>query len=157
MHQKNYNANDLCPFFILIKAYPSIRALVGRNVGLPCNISQNKEGNSIKLVLWYKNNILGLPIYSIDARHTHNISSARHFLAQSYRDRASFELNISTRTALLFLNQLQAQDDGHYICRVDYRWTRTTISNVRLEVIGMWHLLFYYLFISFLDTTFKDI
>nr|XP_046913514.1 uncharacterized protein LOC124494395 isoform X2 [Dermatophagoides farinae] len=117
-------------------AYPTIRALVGKSVGLPCNISQSiREGNSIKLVLWYKNNILGSPIYSVDARDTQNLSIARHFLASSYQQRASFEMNLATRTASLIINPVEGDDDGHYICRVDYRWTRTTISNVRLEVI----------------------
>lgn len=116
-------------------AYPTIKALVSGNVGLPCNISQTKEENSIKLILWYKNNVLGTPIYSIDARDT-NMSMARHFVAAAYSDRASFELNIASRTALLVLRPLLPDDDGHYICRVDFRWTRTTISTVKLDVIG---------------------
>ncbi|KAH7636803.1 hypothetical protein HUG17_7009 [Dermatophagoides farinae] len=44
-------------------------------------------------------------------------------------------MNLATRTASLIINPVEGDDDGHYICRVDYRWTRTTISNVRLEVI----------------------
>ncbi|XP_027203547.2 uncharacterized protein LOC113797380 isoform X3 [Dermatophagoides pteronyssinus] len=117
-------------------AYPTIRALLGKSVGLPCNISQSiREGNSIKLVLWYKNNVLGSPIYSVDARDTQNFSLARHFIASSYQQRASYEMNLATRTASLIINPVEDSDDGHYICRVDYRWTRTTISNVRLEVI----------------------
>lgn len=116
-------------------AYPTIRALVNGSVSLPCNISQTKEENSIKLILWYKNSILGTPIYSIDARDT-NISQARHFLGPSYTGRASFELNLAARLALLAVNYLSAEDDGHYICRVDFRYSRTTISTVKLDVIG---------------------
>lgn len=127
---------ELITFFILISsAYPTIRALVGRSVGLPCNISQTKEASSIKLILWYRNNILGEPIYSIDARDK-NISAARHFVGEQFRGRATFELSLASRTALLFVKPIHGDDDGQYICRVDFQWTRTTISTVRLEVIG---------------------
>ena len=122
-------------FFNPIIAYPTIKALINSSVGLPCNISQTKEENSIKLILWYKNNVLGTPIYSIDAR-SHNISQARHFVAPPYQDRATFELNLSARIAILFVKPLRGDDDGHYICRVDFRWTRTTISTVKLDVIS---------------------
>ena len=125
-------SNSLC---FVLAAYPTIRALVNGSVGLPCNISHTKEENSIKLILWYKNNILGTPIYSIDARDT-NISQARHFVAPSYQDHASFELNLATRLALLLLKPLREDSAGNYICRVDYKWTRTTISTVKLDVIG---------------------
>ena len=123
-------------YFFFVTAYPTIKALVNKSVGLPCNISYTKEENSIKLILWYKNNILGTPIYSIDTRDS-NISQARHFVALPYRGRTSFELNLASRLALLVVNPILPGDDGHYICRVDYRWTRTTISNVKLDVIGM--------------------
>lgn len=117
-------------------AYPTIIRLKNDTVSLPCNISQTKEEeNSIKLILWYKNNILGTPIYSIDARDT-NISQARHFVAPPYQGRATFELNLSARLALLVVRPLAAEDEGHYICRVDFRWTRTTVSTVKLDVIG---------------------
>ena len=135
------------PFFFFA-AYPSIKALVSGSVGLPCNISQSKEENSIKLILWYKNNVLGTPIYSIDARDS-NMSNARHFVATPYRDRATFELNINTHTALLMLRPLRSHDDGQYICRVDFRWTRTTISTVKLDVIGEFCVCFFLFSFSF--------
>lgn len=126
--------------FFFFSAYPTIIRLKNDTVSLPCNISQTKEEeNSIKLILWYKNNILGSPIYSIDARDT-NISQARHFVAPFYQSRATFELNLAARLALLVVRPLAAEDEGHYICRVDFRWTRTTVSTVKLNVIGKFEL-----------------
>jgi len=120
--------------FFPYTAYPTIKALVNGSVGLPCNISQTKEENSIKLILWYKNNILGTPIYSIDARDV-NITQARHFVAPAYHNRASFELNFAARLAVLLLEPILEDDDAEYICRVDPRWSRTTVSHVKLDVI----------------------
>lgn len=125
------------PLVPLDVAYPSVRAVVQRSIRLPCNISSTKEESSIKLILWYKNTILGSPIYSVDARER-NVSQGRHFIADTYMGRARFELSLSTRTALLAIGPLRADDDGNYICRVDYRWARTTISQIKLDVIGKW-------------------
>ncbi|KAH7639128.1 hypothetical protein HUG17_3161 [Dermatophagoides farinae] len=42
--------------------------------------------------------------------------------------------NILINPFMLIIDPVQEQDQGLYWCRVDYRWTRTTISKVKLNV-----------------------
>lgn len=95
------------------------------------------------LVLWFKG-AHSEPIYTIDARssqqqttttrqqnpsqlrvaaggHAHNdsMAGARHHVADAYRGRATF---VSSSTPpYLDLNQLEANDQSEYRCRIDYR------------------------------------
>ena len=64
----------------------------------------------------------------------------KHFVVPPYSERATFELKHHQNTnkpALLTIQSVKESDAGLYWCRVDYRWTRTTISKVRLNVMGM--------------------
>ncbi|OTF82663.1 hypothetical protein BLA29_002768 [Euroglyphus maynei] len=45
--------------------------------------------------------------------------------------------NILINPFMLIIDPVEEQDQGLYWCRVDYRWTRTTISKVMLNVYGM--------------------
>lgn len=66
----------------------------------------------------------------------------KHFVVPPYNGRARFELrgnkhtSSSQQAALLTLDSVREEDGGWYWCRVDYRWTRTTISKIRLNVLG---------------------
>jgi hypothetical protein len=118
-----------------LTAYPSIRALVNTSVGLPCNVTLSSPYNSITLILWYREDITGSPIYTIDARNS-PLQSAQHFKSETLKSRANFDLSLPT-TGILSIDPLIDTDNGNYWCRVDFRWTRTTISAVTLNVIGI--------------------
>lgn len=67
----------------------------------------------------------------------------KHFVAAPYTDRTTFDLSkgqssqpMNKRPALLTIQAVRESDAGIYWCRVDFRWTRTTISRVRLNVLG---------------------
>ena len=112
--------------------------MIGSGVSLPCDISTSgaSPADSVTLILWYKgNDISGAPIYSIDARSRNTpLESAKHFTAEEYEGRANFDLTV--RPAVLKIQPIVETDGGLYWCRVDFRWTRTTISKVPLTVIG---------------------
>lgn len=116
----------------------------------------------VQLVLWYQGaDISGSPFYSVDARSSaadqlaartklqasqtfgahapEGEAKLKHFVAPPYSDRATFELKhhqATNRPAILTIQSVRESDAGLYWCRVDYRWTRTTISKVRLNVLG---------------------
>lgn len=106
---------------------------------------------SIQLILWYHGeDISGSPFYSVDARanvkkhhpriierpEERNMSDLlKHFVMPPYGERIMFDLK--QNPALLTIHSVMEEDAGVYWCRVDYRWTRTTISKIRLNVIGM--------------------
>ncbi|XP_063597917.1 nephrin-like [Penaeus indicus] len=102
-------------------------AAVGSPADLFCNLTSPIPGDPALLVLWYKNGI-HKPIYSYDARnrpasHWHNPS---HF-----QDRAVFSVDTDT----LMLKKAQAEDQGTYRCRVDFRTNPTLTFTTNLTVI----------------------
>lgn len=120
---------------------------------MPCNItsdSPQSNHDSIKLILWYKGNeITGSPIYSIDSRNiqsnqiglskgtstSSSSSKAHHFVNETIEFRAKFSES-SESTGRLTINPVLESDHGMYLCRVDFKWSRTIISIVQLNVIG---------------------
>ena len=133
-------------------------------VRLPCYVRTLGPSDSISLVLWYRGeDISGTPIYSVDARYT-PFENAQHFVQKQYQKRETiiFRLNqaelsqtdpliplstigpktsiqskpISSSTAHLYMKPVEEDDGGLYWCRVDYKWERTTISIVTMNVIG---------------------
>lgn len=120
---------------------------------LPCYVRPLGPADSLSLVLWYRGeDISGTPIYSIDSRYT-TFDRAQYFTANKYQSReiVNFTLDTayseeensmnqtapkSTSTAHLYLMPVVESDAGLYWCRVDYKWERTTISTVTMNVIG---------------------
>ncbi|KAH9391365.1 hypothetical protein TYRP_006968 [Tyrophagus putrescentiae] len=82
------------------------------------------------LILWYRgDDISGSPIYTVDGRD----------LSPSAASSAAGPLGsgqLATRPAVLLIEGATAADSGTYWCRVDFRWTRTLISTVKLNVHG---------------------
>ncbi|XP_037797703.1 protein turtle homolog B-like [Penaeus monodon] len=102
-------------------------AAVGSPADLFCNMTSPIPGDPALLVLWYKNGI-HKPIYSYDARNR----PASHWENPShFKDRAVF--NVETDT--LMLKQAQAEDQGTYRCRVDFRTNPTLTFTTNLTVI----------------------
>ena len=92
------------------------------------------------LILWYHgDDISGSPIYTVDGRgdniymmlksHQH-----RHFVSTKLTNRTSVDLY--SRPARLIIDSVDLEDSGTYWCRADFRWTRTLISMVELNVQG---------------------
>lgn len=149
-------------------------AVAGRLVRLPCYVRPLGPADSISLVLWYRGeDISGTPIYSVDARHT-QFQKAQHFTSKPYQERQLMNFTLTTlevdaetssnstsssltktssaSTAHLYLMPVEESDAGLYWCRVDYKYERTTISIVTVNVIGEFHLQFTWLFyISYVD------
>lgn len=106
--------------------------MVGDKIQLPCDATTSSD-DSISLILWYKNDRKSVPIYSIDARNS-PIEKAQHFVADNIKSRV--KVFLKDRPTLLQIQPLFEQDNGTYVCRVDFKWARTinTVSN--LSVIG---------------------
>ncbi|CAG2165936.1 unnamed protein product [Oppiella nova] len=91
------------------------------------------KDDSITLILWYRGDTTGGPIYSVDARQMPT-KQGQHFLSDDLTNRAT--LNISIRPAILTIDPVRAEDEGEYRCRVDFRWGRTMNTVVGLIVIA---------------------
>lgn len=110
-----------------------ITSTLDNRVELPCNITPPRTaGDYVTLVLWYKTaNAAGPPLYSIDLRSQPAVEQ----FAAEYKDRAHFNVS-GPPTAKLTIDPVRANDTGWFSCRVDYKWSRTTIHNILLTVIG---------------------
>ncbi|RWS31547.1 nectin-2-like protein, partial [Leptotrombidium deliense] len=122
-----------------LAVYPELKIVVGSSAQLPCNISSPTD-DSIQLILWYKSSTgvdntvgTGPPFYTVDARSAASLQQSKHFLADSYRERITF--NLSVHTATLHIDSVREDDASNYSCRVDYKWSRTSISVTRLFVV----------------------
>ncbi|XP_069165283.1 protein turtle [Procambarus clarkii] len=101
--------------------------LVGGRARLPCDITQ--FGDTPILVLVY-NGATGRPVYSIDSR-SGSMESSVHWSALG--DRAQFD--VSSHSQSLIITHVQADDDGIYRCRVDFRSSPTRNTGVNLLVV----------------------
>ncbi|CAL1685584.1 unnamed protein product [Lasius platythorax] len=143
-----YNANarhlnvlvvPLFPLWIIgafcVKDIPisHIVALVGDSAYLPCDISTTHEGDSVHLVLWYRED-LGTSVYSIDARNREFGIAERWSDDTVFSHRAYFMLD--KKPALLGIENTREEDAGIYRCRVDFQIGQTRNSKVNLTVIG---------------------
>ncbi|KYM83117.1 hypothetical protein ALC53_06383 [Atta colombica] len=110
-----------------------IVALVGDSAYLPCDISTTHEGDSVHLVLWYRED-LGTSVYSIDARNREFGVAERWSDNSVFSNRAYFMLD--KQPALLGVENTREEDAGIYRCRVDFQIGQTRNSKVNLTVIG---------------------
>ena len=108
--------------------------MIGGRAELPCNVTPASPEDTITLILWYRGDNR-TPIYSVDARDS-PMPSAKHLANTELfgANRAFFDT--SRRPALLKIDPIRQEDDHEYRCRVDFRYSRTMSSFVRLYVIG---------------------
>ena len=120
----------------------TVTAVVGAFAIMPCNITSADTltggEDFVTLILWYKDDTGGAPIYTVDSRD-HPIETARHFPSEFLDGRSSFD--ITTSPAQLKMTAIVREDDGLYKCRVDYRRGRTTYTSTFLSVIGKLRLM----------------
>ncbi|CAH0718450.1 unnamed protein product, partial [Brenthis ino] len=104
----------------------SLHAAVGNAVELPCDVTPALRGDSMGLVIWYKQGH-DTPIYTFDTRD--GVTS--HWSDPStLASRATFRSN--TSPAVLLLTKLRPEDSGQYRCRVDF--IRSPTKNTRLNL-----------------------
>ncbi|KAG9434057.1 nephrin-like [Apis mellifera carnica] len=110
-----------------------IVALVGDPTYLPCDISTTQEGDSVHLVLWYRED-LGTSVYSVDARDRDFGIAERWSDDTVFSNRAYFMPD--KKPAELGVDHIREEDAGIYRCRVDFQIGQTRNSKVNLTVIA---------------------
>ncbi|XP_041985883.1 nephrin-like [Aricia agestis] len=106
----------------------SLHAPRGGSVELPCDVTPSLSGDSMALVIWYKQGH-DAPIYSLDSRD--GVTS--HWSdPTTLGPRASFRTNAP---AVLVLTRLRAEDSGQYRCRVDFVKSPTKNTRLNLTVL----------------------
>ncbi|XP_018497735.1 neural cell adhesion molecule 1 [Galendromus occidentalis] len=113
---------------------PSIvyTAVVRGKVALPCSIEPPGQDDEVALVLWYKDDIPA-PIFTIDARGSRDLESARQTSVDQLGTRAVF--NIANKPSFLQLDPVNEADGGEYRCRVDFKRARSINTVINLRVI----------------------
>ena len=108
-------------------------AVVRGKVALPCSIEPPGQDDEVALVLWYKDDIPA-PIFTIDARGSRDLESARQTSVDQLGSRAVF--NIANKPSFLQLDPVNEADGGEYRCRVDFKRARSINTVINLRVIG---------------------
>lgn len=123
-----------------------LTAAFGDNVSLPCDFNVTGS-DQVTLLLFYRNashvGQVGAPLYTLDAR---NAGPAQHFVGPDLGSKirlqwppnqlVSIKHSLRRYSAALWIRNLSLQDAGEYLCRVDFRWARTLVNYIRLDVIG---------------------
>lgn len=109
-------------------------------VELPCDLSPRTKNEELNMVLWYRSDNMGKPIYWVDWRNS--LETEKHWSNPDvFADRAFVKLNTSRSNrplkAVLQIQRLEAQDAGLYMCRIDIKNNPTRNQRVNLTVVGM--------------------
>ncbi|RWS24037.1 nephrin-like protein [Leptotrombidium deliense] len=137
----------------------STTAVIGGKAAITCNVSVPMD-ESVILILWYKGDTTGAPIYSVDLRYTDSLT-AEHFQSKTLLNRAVFDVNVKPFS--LFIDPVKEEDDGLYFCRIDFRWSPTISVPIMLQVIGEllvkknFTFSFFHLFLNKLEGTLKNV
>lgn len=115
-------------------------ALVNDPAYLPCDISTRHDGDSVQLVLWYRDDI-DESVYSIDARDRDFGIAERWSDEKIFSNRAYF-LTDKKPIAQLAIDRVHEKDAGIYKCRVDFLIGQTRNTKVNLTVIIPPHKIF---------------
>ncbi|XP_051153658.1 neural cell adhesion molecule 2 isoform X5 [Leptopilina boulardi] len=111
----------------------SIWADKGDDVELPCDITPPTLGDTISMVLWFKDND-GIPIYSIDARKG-NLRNAVHWAVSNELGRKTYFQVADGHRGRLKLNNVKFIDQGIFRCRVDFVNSPTRNFRINLTLI----------------------
>ncbi|OXA61212.1 hypothetical protein Fcan01_05853 [Folsomia candida] len=113
-----------------------IQSVEKGTANLPCDISlpePHDPTDDVMLVLWYRED-LGRPIYSVDSRDRPFNEAERWSDENVFGNRAYFRL--SSRPAILAIENVVEGDAAVYRCRVDFRLAQTRNVKVNLTVIA---------------------
>ncbi|KAI5643454.1 immunoglobulin v-set domain-containing protein [Phthorimaea operculella] len=127
---KTWSATALCRKSLdEIASIESLHAPTGGAVELPCDVTPALPGDSMGLLIWYKQGH-DTPIYSLDTRE--GVTS--HWSDPStLGSRASFRSDSSP--AVLVITKLRPEDSGQYRCRVDFIKSPTKNTRLNLTIL----------------------
>lgn len=126
----------MCSLYLIVFfsfLFIEIKILLGKEASLVCN-SSLPINDDILLIRWFKNDIDGVPLYTVDGRHSENIENGEHF--KSGNDSNRITMNLHSKPFTLKIKPVQKFDDGIYYCKIDFKWSRTLIDSIYLNVIG---------------------
>ncbi|XP_077564291.1 nephrin-like [Haemaphysalis longicornis] len=109
---------------------------LGGRVELECGAADpglsGNDGDEPSLLLWFHESRPATPLYSVDGRRTggSGMAGAQHSMSDVWAGRSYF----SSVSRTLRLEDLAADDQGRYRCRVDFRRGRTRTSTLTLVV-----------------------
>lgn len=69
-------------------------------------------------------------------KKANELLTSAQFISPVYAGRLEFNFSANREKFILKLSKLKERDDGEYVCRTDFKWSRTLISVVNLFVIG---------------------
>lgn len=110
----------------------SVSCVARSSVELPCNLTSPLDDDTVRLVLWFKNDS-AKPIYTYDTRGKSYLS-ARHWSDDGVLEGRAF-FRGDNNPGRLVLDNISPADEGLYKCRVDFAVAPTRISNILLDVI----------------------
>jgi len=109
-------------------------AVKGHSAQLPCDVTPPKPGEQVYLVLWYRHDDGGEPIYSYDARNGGPENGQRWSdNERGFGNRARFHWRDGP--AYLHIEKIHALEAGVYRCRVDFKTAPTRNSLLNLTVV----------------------
>ncbi|KAL7296975.1 hypothetical protein TKK_0009412 [Trichogramma kaykai] len=113
-----------------------VTALVGEPAYLPCDITPAKEGDTVHLILWFREDRNGTSasIYSVDARDRDLTYAEKWSDDEAFSTRATFLQD--KQPAMLGIDHIREDEAGIYRCRVEFQVGQTRNSKVNLSVIG---------------------
>lgn len=111
----------------------------GYQVDLPCDLSPRARNEELNMVLWYRSDMEGTPIYWVDWRNS--LEPEKHWSnPKIFDDRAYVRLEPSgperPLKAELQVKRLLAEDAGLYMCRIDVKNNPTRNQRVNLTIVG---------------------
>lgn len=98
-------------FQTLIPDFPAYVALLGSNIALPCNVTPLSPGDSVSLILWYRNESVK-PLYRVDARDVSALDKAQHSQDDGLQSRLVFHINYPL--GYLQIKPIVEGDGGEY-------------------------------------------
>lgn len=109
-----------------------VTGVLNRKAIMPCDIEPREKGDSVYMVLWFKESD-GEPLYSFDLRSRIHGNTKPKSTPGAFGTRVHF--NTATVPAQLMLDNLKMTDEGVYRCRVDFRNTPTRNAKVNLTIV----------------------
>ncbi|XP_077301047.1 B-cell receptor CD22-like [Arctopsyche grandis] len=116
-------------------------AVLGRTATLPCSIEPNIKEDRAYMVLWFRDRV-GKPLYIYDVRGRAFNKALYWSDPATFGPRAYF-VTVS-KPAALTIDSVRLDDEGLYMCRVDFKNSPTRNFEVMLNVIVPPHQLLMY-------------
>jgi hypothetical protein len=108
--------------------------VAGYQAKLPCDLTPSARGEEAIMLLWYKSESKGSPIYSVDGRSKPLGQGRQWSDPNALADRA--KIRLTGQRAELEIEGLTPEDAGLYHCRIDFPNNPTKNQKINLHVIG---------------------